>query len=165
MVRRYREERFAVILSSFKIVTHSEDTFLFELGHDRLSNELIEVVIIYFRALSFSHAAVVEGESKLPLSVLPHDVRMLQQIGLWQPVEILFFHTGVRRDPVFLSKDTVDHFRIGVRKIEYSCRLVAGQAELGDQNEYLQPHCIRDIDLSFARFPYLLRSYWHCQCG
>ena len=48
VVRWHREVRFAIILRSFEIVTHSEDTFLLELGHDWLSNELIEIIIIDF---------------------------------------------------------------------------------------------------------------------
>ena len=127
-----------------------------------LSYELIEVVVIDLRALPLGHTTVVQGENELPAGIVPHDVGMLEQIRLRQSIKVLLLHTGVRNDSVLFTKDTVDHFCVCIREVEYPGGLVVGQAEFGDQDEYLEAHCVRDVHLWFTWFPYFLGSYWGC---
>ena len=77
---------------------------------------------------------------------------MLQQVFL---VKSLSSRASVRSDPFIFTEDAVNHFRIGVGQLEDSGRLVAGQAELSDQDEDLEAHFIIDVDLRLARLPYL----------
>ena len=69
-----------VVVCGLEIVSKKREPIAFEISHNRLGQEFVEVVVIDLGALPLSHGTVAHSLEQLLEGVLSHEIRILQHI-------------------------------------------------------------------------------------